>query len=435
MTELNIDRTAAEQEYANIAHDFVKNPIGSRDWCIFWEGWCAKKRSMQVSAEPVAEFKRWNKGGSGEHVSVQFNIDPSTLPDNGELFLAPPAPVSASAMSDTMKTLVAEGQEQDDDAAWLAEHRERKLTAPVSEPDEPKKGDIVVWLRRRAGNDLVMIPGRLAGEIADHIEKLAAPVSAEPVKGHIMGRWFEAKTIDEMQAFYLSRLSAIKEAAKEVGYAIAVHGSTRRDFDLMAMAWRDGAVDKDVLAHAVAMAACGIDREGPYQWEEKPLGRSATSIPVCWTTWHDMVGAGHIDLSVVEVPAAVGFTNHLARAEGIVAGWPEWKQGYKLTKDYSLPSADAPTEEFLSAPPSTDAKDSERMFPMQHPCLPIPWKTAEIIYAGYAALYGTKQSMERMAERGGFGWGEVGIIYREPRAGNLMDKLSRAAIAAKEAGK
>jgi beta-glucosidase-like glycosyl hydrolase len=37
---------------------------------------------------------------------------------------------------------------------------------------EPK-GDIVAWLRRRAGNDMVCIPGNLAGEIADHIEALA----------------------------------------------------------------------------------------------------------------------------------------------------------------------------------------------------------------------------------------------------------------------
>ncbi len=102
----------------------------------------------------------------------------------------------------------------------------------------------------------------------------------------------------------------------------------------------------------------------------------------------------------------------------------------------SAPRQECPGDtKITSAPASTDAKDSERMFPMQHPCLPIPWKTAEIIYAGYASVYGTTQSMEKMAARGGFGWGEVGVIYREPRAKNLMDKLSRAAIAAKESGK
>lgn len=38
------------------------------------------------------------------------------------------------------------------------------------------------------------------------------------------GTWFKARTVDEMQAFFNSRLPAIREAAKECGYAIGVHG-------------------------------------------------------------------------------------------------------------------------------------------------------------------------------------------------------------------
>lgn len=40
-----------------------------------------------------------------------------------------------------------------------------------------EKGDIKAWLRRRAGNDLVMMGGQLAGEIADHIEQQEAEIA------------------------------------------------------------------------------------------------------------------------------------------------------------------------------------------------------------------------------------------------------------------
>lgn len=130
----------------------------------------------------------------------------------------------------------------------------------------------------------------------------ATPASAgEPVEVYEPGNWYHAHTIDEMQAFYLSRLSTIREAARRHGYAIGIHGSQRRDFDLIAMQWRDEASDKDVLAHAIAEAACGISRNGPYEWEQKPSGRVATSFPICWTEWHGMISAGHIDLSLIDL--------------------------------------------------------------------------------------------------------------------------------------
>ena len=113
------------------------------------------------------------------------------------------------------------------------------------------------------------------------------------------GEWYQAETVEELQAFYLSRLPSIREAAQAHGYAIGLHGSTRRDLDLIAAPWRAGASDADTLAHAIAQAACGIDRAGAYDWEQKPAGRVATSIPICWPAWHGQPGAGHIDLSVM----------------------------------------------------------------------------------------------------------------------------------------
>jgi hypothetical protein len=144
---------------------------------------------------------------------------------------------------------------------------------------------------------------------------LAAGASLEPQQEHVSaspyvpGTWFDARTIEEMEAFYLSRLPAIREAAREHGYAIGLHGSTRRDFDLMAMQWREDAADKDTLAHAIAVAACGITRDGAYQWEAKPNGRFAVSLPICWTDHanpdFDKPSMGHIDLSIIESVGAV----------------------------------------------------------------------------------------------------------------------------------
>lgn len=114
--------------------------------------------------------------------------------------------------------------------------------------------------------------------------------------------WPKVYSLDQMQAFFRSRLPAIRKAADELDYAIAVHGSERRDFDLMAMQWRDAPGTIEELAHAIAKAACGITRSGKYTWTVKPMGRKAVSIPICWPEWgdHSTPGLGHIDLSVID---------------------------------------------------------------------------------------------------------------------------------------
>lgn len=43
----------------------------------------------------------------------------------------------------------------------------------------------------------------------------------------------------------------------------------------------------------------------------------------------------------------------------------------------------------------------------------IPWSLAEKLYAGYSAEYGTTQSLERLAERGGFGWAEIAMWWKK----------------------
>lgn len=132
-----------------------------------------------------------------------------------------------------------------------------------------------------------------------NLEAIATLQSAQGGIEYLPGEWYQAKNRDDLEAFFTSRIPSIREAAREHGYAIGVHGSLRRDLDLIAVPWREGASDKDVLAHAIAVAACGITREGAHQWEDKPLGRVATSISCCWPSWYNEAGAGHIDLSVM----------------------------------------------------------------------------------------------------------------------------------------
>ncbi len=51
----------------------------------------------------------------------------------------------------------------------------------------------------------------------------------------------------------------------------------------------------------------------------------------------------------------------------------------------------------------------------------IDWITAEEIYVLYLSLYGNDQTLEKIAERGGFGWSETSHMvaeYRKKRGKN-----------------
>lgn len=124
-------------------------------------------------------------------------------------------------------------------------------------------------------------------------------------------RWVRVNNVDELEKFYREIVDPLKRAAQELGYALAVHGSMRRDLDAIAVPWAENHADKDDLARALHNAACGL-WQAKYQWEAKPCGRSAASFPVCWVDraeFPNETNLGHIDLSVM--PA---FTpSHVAR--------------------------------------------------------------------------------------------------------------------------
>jgi len=60
------------------------------------------------------------------------------------------------------------------------------------------------------------------------------------------------------------------------------------------------------------------------------------------------------------------------------------------------------------------AVSGEEWFPIQHVGM-IPWSLAERAYDVYSAKYGTTQSLQRLAERGGFGLAELGCLLSAPR--------------------
>lgn len=89
-------------------------------------------------------------------------------------------------------------------------------------------------------------------------------------------------------AGYLVLYPVLREAARRCGYALAIHGSLKRDLDVLATPWVEDAADEATLVAALVEASGGeiVGKAG-----EKPRGRRAHTI--------HLGRAGYIDLSVV----------------------------------------------------------------------------------------------------------------------------------------
>ena len=68
---------------------------------------------------------------------------------------------------------------------------------------------------------------------------------------------------------------------------------------------------------------------------------------------------------------------------------------------------------------------STRRFPMQNGPS-IPWSLAELLYVGYSAQYGTDQSLERLAQRGGFGWAEIQLWWTDRNVRRFRSAIEAA---------
>lgn len=111
----------------------------------------------------------------------------------------------------------------------------------------------------------------------------------------------------------LPPIDRIRELAKEVGYAVGVHGSQQRDLDVIAAPWTDAAIGNYALMEHIAK---GLTTDnGPahiISTERKPLGRYAATIQM--DGWYKQ-----LDISVcAAAPAApVADTGAVADAERI----------------------------------------------------------------------------------------------------------------------
>jgi hypothetical protein len=100
--------------------------------------------------------------------------------------------------------------------------------------------------------------------------------------------------------FYAAGLyPKLAELFRECGYALAVHGSLRNDFDLVAVPWIDDAADPDYVIEII-YNNFAMDKNRPPKPEAKPHGRVAYTVHMSF---------GHCKLDI-------SFTPRLGIAQG-----------------------------------------------------------------------------------------------------------------------
>lgn len=78
-------------------------------------------------------------------------------------------------------------------------------------------------------------------------------------------------------------LPPMRRVAKDIGYAITVHGSLNRDIDLVAIPWREhGVADRDRLVQALVGAVAAVTGRCNHrdEWTAKPHGRFTKTLLV-----------------------------------------------------------------------------------------------------------------------------------------------------------
>ncbi len=106
---------------------------------------------------------------------------------------------------------------------------------------------------------------------------------------------------------YALLIPTLMKAGREVGYAIAVHGSLARDLDIVAIPWTDEAVNAERLVLHLMAAVDGRIRNGskPKEGVEnewiRVLGSEPTQKPHGRLAWSIHVGHDglYLDISVM----------------------------------------------------------------------------------------------------------------------------------------
>jgi hypothetical protein len=88
------------------------------------------------------------------------------------------------------------------------------------------------------------------------------------------------------------------ELVRPLGYALALHGSMNRDFDMVAVPWTDEAVEPEKVFETIRDAVGGYTGWDTEPGKIRPHGRR------CWLIWfkgveHPFGGGACIDLSIM----------------------------------------------------------------------------------------------------------------------------------------
>lgn len=100
--------------------------------------------------------------------------------------------------------------------------------------------------------------------------------------------------------FYAVTYAEIRLVAKNLGYALALHGSLQKDLDVIAIPWVEDAADEETLVKAICEAAGGFVL-AHIPATDKPHGRRAHTIHLggCSGVIPSTERATYIDLSVM----------------------------------------------------------------------------------------------------------------------------------------
>jgi hypothetical protein len=146
------------------------------------------------------------------------------------------------------------------------------------------------------------------------------PRQPDAVHGETFARYEDANVFNETKPFYVGRqpkplkpapgpaaayvalYPELVRVAREHGYALAVHGSVARDFDLVAVPWTPEATDALTLIKALKAATGGVTTSA--EWDE--LMPSCHPVPkphsrVCYSIHFTEQGAKgpYLDVSVM----------------------------------------------------------------------------------------------------------------------------------------
>lgn len=117
-----------------------------------------------------------------------------------------------------------------------------------------------------------------------------------PSKVHNGGFSTDATDPEMVEALARRLIRPLRERAKDMGYALATHGSMVRDIDLVAVPWTERAHAPEALANSLKQV---LGKLYPIGLEVEPSADPAKAKPhgrLCWSWW--IRPWTYIDLSV-----------------------------------------------------------------------------------------------------------------------------------------